>query len=289
MKFKIATLFFLSLFISGLAVFAQATDIGVVFSVQKDEKVVKVSIKNNTDIADYKYTATFSDSTGSKKTQSGTFDRVGQQLVVSFTNLEPKSTYSVTIVGTPVISGANSTSITKVYILETNFSKPNVVETFTGTNQTPGTIPDPKPDTTNTNPDPKPDSKGPFSSTAVSNGISSPQTTGLSEAQIKADKKGSGLVPCTDTCDFNDVLRLVNNLISFLITTLFIPIVILLFMYAGYRYITAEGNPNKVVNLKKMVWRIVVGMLIVLCSWLIVNTILTILTKDPNGALQFLK
>ena len=284
MKFKIPTIIFLSLFIYCSGALAQTTGFGVEIKVQRDEKEVKVSIKNNMGIADYKYTAAIADTIGTKDTKSGTFDRIGEQLVVSFTGLEVKKKYSVLITGTPVVAGSGNT-ITKTYTLETNFAKPNIVETG-GTTQTPGTVPDPVPLPPVTNPDPKP---APFSNSGVSN-IPSPQIKGLTEAQIKADKKGAGgLVPCIDTCDFNDVLRLINNLITFLITTVFIPIIIILFMYAGYKYITAGGNSTKIVNLKKMVGHIIVGMLLVLCSWLIVNTLLTILTSDPNGALQFLK
>jgi Type IV secretion system pilin len=102
-------------------------------------------------------------------------------------------------------------------------------------------------------------------------------------------QSGNSLVPCTDSCDFNSFLTLINNLINFMITTLFIPIVVLLFMYAGFKYITAQGNPAKRANLKKMVGNIVIGMILVLCSWLIVKTVLSVLLRDDAGALQFLE
>ncbi|MEK7227924.1 MAG: hypothetical protein AAB681_01045, partial [Patescibacteria group bacterium] len=61
------------------------------------------------------------------------------------------------------------------------------------------------------------------------------------------------------------------------------------FMYAGFKYITAQGDPKKIVNLKKMIFNILIGMLLVLCSWLIVKVILTVLVKDEDSALQFLE
>lgn len=107
---------------------------------------------------------------------------------------------------------------------------------------------------------------------------------------LQADAQGGlGLIPCDDTCNFNDIMQLINNLITFLITTLFIPIIIILFMYSGFKYITAQGNPAKIGNIKKTVIHIVVGMLLVLCSWLIVKTVLSVLVKDKQGALQFLE
>ena len=109
--------------------------------------------------------------------------------------------------------------------------------------------------------------------------------TELDAASIAADKEGNGIVPCHNTCDFNDVLVLINNVITFLVTNLFIPLVILMFMYAGYQYIAAQGVPAKKANVKSMLIHMVVGMLFVLCSWLIVKTVLNILLRDPTGTL----
>jgi hypothetical protein len=94
---------------------------------------------------------------------------------------------------------------------------------------------------------------------------------------------GAGLVPCTDGCGFSDVFILINNVITFLITELFIPLLVLMCMYAGYTYIAARGNPAKVANVKKMMMHIVVGMILVLCSWLLVKTVLGILVRSDWG------
>lgn len=88
--------------------------------------------------------------------------------------------------------------------------------------------------------------------------------------------KGS-LIPCTNKCTFSDVFKLINGLLSFFIKTLLIPIFIILLMYAGFKYITAQGNPAKTANLKKMFGNMILGLVLVLCSWLIVHTILSML------------
>jgi hypothetical protein len=113
------------------------------------------------------------------------------------------------------------------------------------------------------------------------------QSTGspASAVVLQADAQGTGLVPCVDDCGFADLLTLINNVIEFLITKLFIPIVVLVFMYGGYQYIAAQGNPTKKANVKKMLLHLVVGMLFVLCSWLIVKTVLNILLRDTTGTL----
>lgn len=105
----------------------------------------------------------------------------------------------------------------------------------------------------------------------------------------KSDLSNGNILSCYNYCTFSDVLKTINNVITFLITTLFIPTIVLIIMFAGFQYITAAGNPSKVANLKKIIKNIVIGMLLVLCSWLIVKVILTVLVKDTDSALQFLE
>lgn len=108
-------------------------------------------------------------------------------------------------------------------------------------------------------------------------------------ATEQSDQKGTGLIACSNYCTFSDILRTINNLIVFLITVLFIPIVVLLFMYAGFSYLMAQGDPKKLVSLKSIIKHIALGMLLVLCAWLIVKVTLTIVVKDSDSALQFLQ
>lgn len=148
----------------------------------------------------------------------------------------------------------------------------------------------PKPNPTQTPPivstPPKPTVQNPTPATPDSKATAVTETSAeLDSAAIAADKEGNGIVPCHNTCEFNDVLILINNIITFLVTKLFIPIVILMFMYAGYQYIAAQGVPAKKANVKSMLIHIVIGMLFVLCSWLIVKTVLSILLRDPSGTL----
>jgi hypothetical protein len=106
----------------------------------------------------------------------------------------------------------------------------------------------------------------------------------------KGDDVVSKIIPCTDKCTFTDIFRLLNNGIAFFFTTLLIPLFIIMLMYAGFQYITAEGNPSKVANLKKMLGNFVKGLLLILCSWLIVHTIMTTLLNDQfkQSGVEFL-
>lgn len=104
------------------------------------------------------------------------------------------------------------------------------------------------------------------------------------------DDVQSSIIPCTDKCTFSDSLKLLNNIISFIFKTLLIPVFILIVIYVGFKYITAQGNPAKVVNLKKVLGNVVVGIIILLCAWLIVRTLMTTLLNDnfKQDGIEFL-
>jgi hypothetical protein len=90
----------------------------------------------------------------------------------------------------------------------------------------------------------------------------------------KADLPQAGkLIPCVNKCSFPDVIRLINNLLQFLITTIFLPLFVLVFIYAGYQYLTAQGNSTKVANVKKLIMNVVIGLVIVLTAWLVVKVL----------------
>jgi len=91
------------------------------------------------------------------------------------------------------------------------------------------------------------------------------------------DATGTGIIPCHNKCDLNSVLALINNLIDFLITDVLLVIIIIMFIYAGFKYVTSQGNPGKTANLKGMIGHIVGGLVIILCAWLVVKTILVVL------------
>lgn len=91
----------------------------------------------------------------------------------------------------------------------------------------------------------------------------------------EADISSGTIIPCTNKCTVSDIFRFINRVIVFFFKTILIPIFVLLIMHAGYKYITAEGNPSKKADLKKLLWNLVGGLLLILGSWLIVRTILT--------------
>ena len=76
-------------------------------------------------------------------------------------------------------------------------------------------------------------------------------------------------------CDFNYLMQLVNNVIKFMLFTIATPLVALITVYAGFNMIANSTNTEKALKAKKIMINVVVGYVIALASWLIINTILT--------------
>lgn len=99
-----------------------------------------------------------------------------------------------------------------------------------------------------------------------------------------ADVPGGGLVPCNNKCTFTDVFKLLNNVLTFLITVAIIPAFVVMLMYTGYQYLTSQGNSNMHTKLKSRAWKMFLGFVIILSAWLIVRTFLSFIGYE-EGAL----
>ena len=90
----------------------------------------------------------------------------------------------------------------------------------------------------------------------------------------------AGLVPeCSgDTCTTCHAVALVNNVMNFLITALSI-VAVGMFVYVGFQMVVSGGDTQAWTSAKKMFTDVVIGFLIVLAAWLIVDTVLKSLTK----------
>lgn len=88
-----------------------------------------------------------------------------------------------------------------------------------------------------------------------------------------------GLFPgCPKTgCGFNELLKLVNKVIHFILFDLAMPIAAIMFAYAGFLLLTSGGNPETKNKAKKIFWNVFIGFVIALAAWLIVKTILSVL------------
>lgn len=100
---------------------------------------------------------------------------------------------------------------------------------------------------------------------------------------IGAYTTGGGIVPrcgqvvdgvIENPCNFNYLMELINNVIDFLLFTIATPLVALVFVYAGILMITAGGDSGKVTQAKTILKNLLIGYVIALAAWLIINTIM---------------
>ncbi|MBI4155774.1 MAG: hypothetical protein HY507_00900 [Candidatus Zambryskibacteria bacterium] len=110
------------------------------------------------------------------------------------------------------------------------------------------------------------------------------------EATQPAGSPGTGITyECVDgNCDFNDLVRATNKVVDFgrNFALLFSVVVI---AYAGFLYMTSEGNPGKLAEANKMFVSVGKGIIFVMAAWLIVHLITNSLLRPevstiiPNG------
>lgn len=112
-----------------------------------------------------------------------------------------------------------------------------------------------------------------------------PSCLTVESEELKDDVK-STIIPCTDKCGLSDVFKLINNIISFVIKTLLLPVIVLMIMYTGFQYLLARGNPGQHAKLLSLIKHIIGGVVLILCAWLIVRVIMTTLGYS-DGLLFF--
>ncbi len=76
-----------------------------------------------------------------------------------------------------------------------------------------------------------------------------------------------------EPCDFEDAMKLIRNIINFLLFTIATPIAGLVICYAGFQLIASGGSSEKKTKAKHVLMNVVIGYLIALGAWLIINTI----------------
>ncbi|KKS34951.1 MAG: hypothetical protein UU98_C0044G0007 [Parcubacteria group bacterium GW2011_GWD2_42_14] len=93
----------------------------------------------------------------------------------------------------------------------------------------------------------------------------------------------AALVPCgmsggylQDECNFCDLQVLALNILNFLVLISAV-VAALLFLNAGFLYITSSANPGNISKAHKIFGNTLVGMIIIFAAWLIVSQIMIIL------------
>lgn len=107
-------------------------------------------------------------------------------------------------------------------------------------------------------------------------------TKDMTETGDIATGSETPLIPCVNKCDLPAFFTLLNNALSFFFTVFLAPISICIFVYAGYQYIMAQGNAGKRANIKKMIGNLILGIVIILVAWLLVNTALRVVGYNQS-------
>ena len=118
---------------------------------------------------------------------------------------------------------------------------------------------------------------------------------GIASAEILNiwDGTGEGGVSCNqpilegdrlvsaNACDFCDGLIIIQNIVK-LLTEVAIPIAFAMIIYGALMLMIAVGSEEKVKKSRGIMTSAVVGLVIALSAWIIVNTILHVLTGQPD-------
>ncbi len=105
----------------------------------------------------------------------------------------------------------------------------------------------------------------------------SSQSTGLDQAAA-----GTGLV---NTCQGNCIPGLIGNLINAVLGVLGI-VLLGLFLYAGFMWMTAGGETERVKKAKSMIVNAVAGLVIIVASYAITSYVISTLGQAFGGGAQ---
>ena len=87
--------------------------------------------------------------------------------------------------------------------------------------------------------------------------------------------------PCTEggdgICQACNLVQLAQNVLRFMVALSAMAVAIM-FAYAGFLYVTAASNHQHLDSAKKIFWNSLIGIVIVLCAYLLIDTVLKVLT-----------
>jgi len=100
----------------------------------------------------------------------------------------------------------------------------------------------------------------------------------------------NGLVPCGNVqcCRIGHFFIMLNNIYNFAIKWVATPLAVLMLTIGGIMILISAGNPNLASMGKKIIWWAIIGLVLVFCSWLIINFILTAMGYKDIGTWNIL-
>jgi len=95
-------------------------------------------------------------------------------------------------------------------------------------------------------------------------------------AKLTANCSGAG-------CNWANLQEMIVNIINFAVKAIVPPLAGLLLVWGGIILLTSGGNEERVGQGKKIMTSVIVGLVIVYTSWLLINTLLRVLTNQKYG------
>jgi len=93
---------------------------------------------------------------------------------------------------------------------------------------------------------------------------------------------GAALVNCAGPdCHFSDLVTLVKDVLDYILL-IAAPIASIMFAYAGFIYLSSQGNPSKRTRANKIFVNVGIGLFFVVGAWLIVKAVLSGLGTDSD-------
>ena len=83
-------------------------------------------------------------------------------------------------------------------------------------------------------------------------------------------------------CGFNEFILLIQNLISFSITYIIMPLVVLVILYYGSRLVISSNKPGEIAKAKAAITKVVIGLFFMLGAWLIMNLFIKTFRVNVN-------
>ena len=97
----------------------------------------------------------------------------------------------------------------------------------------------------------------------------------------------AALVTCGNSggaqCTIGDFFTMLGKIYDFIVKDIATPLAIIAITIGGIMMMISAGNPNLMATGKKIFWSAVIGLALVFCSWLIINTVLTMIGAKPLG------
>ncbi len=102
--------------------------------------------------------------------------------------------------------------------------------------------------------------------------------------------KAAGLVPCggpeEPACQICHLWQLFSNVINFMIFKLALPVGVLMIVVAGLMYLISSGEEKRIQLAKSIIFNVLIGVVLIMSAWLIVDTLVKTLADKSTEAGQ---